>query len=111
MRWLPPDPGEAQSSPHASIVALIKPQFEAGKRDAARGKGVIRDADVHKQVLLDILAFADSHDLRVRGLQRSPLLGPKGNAEFLAWLGTTGAAKDIRGLVEGAVSARGRVQN
>lgn len=74
----------------ASMVVLIKPQFEAGRRDVARGKGVIRDPQVHRQVLLDVLTFAGSEGLSVRGLQRSPLLGPKGNAEFLAWL-TEGA--------------------
>ncbi|HET6823740.1 MAG TPA: TlyA family RNA methyltransferase [Anaerolineales bacterium] len=68
------------------IVALIKPQFEAGKKDVARGDGVIRDPEIHKQVLLDILGFAQTERLHIRGLIKSPLLGPKGNAEFLVWL-------------------------
>ncbi|HET6596118.1 MAG TPA: TlyA family RNA methyltransferase [Anaerolineales bacterium] len=68
------------------IVALIKPQFEAGKKDVARGDGVIRDPEIHKQVLLDILSFAQAEGLQTRGLIKSPLLGPKGNAEFLVWL-------------------------
>src|SRR5215207_10074527 len=69
------------------VVALIKPQFEAGKKDVARGDGVIRDPEIHKQVLLDVLGFAQREGFQIRGLIRSPLLGPKGNAEFLVWLG------------------------
>ena len=69
------------------MIALIKPQFEAGKKDVARGEGVIRDPEIHRQVLLDVLTFAQTEGWSVRGLIRSPLLGPKGNVEFLAWLG------------------------
>ena len=67
-------------------IALIKPQFEAGKKDVARGDGVIRDPEIHKQVLLDVLGFAQQEGFAIRGLIKSPLLGPKGNAEFLVWL-------------------------
>lgn len=69
------------------IVALIKPQFEAGKAQVARGDGVIRDPLIHRQVLEEILGFAQGADFGLLGLIRSPLLGPKGNTEFLAWLG------------------------
>ena len=68
------------------IVCLIKPQFEAGKKDVSRGDGVIRDPEIHRQVLLDILGFAQTEGFHIRGLIKSPLLGPKGNAEFLVWL-------------------------
>ncbi|MBN2386988.1 MAG: TlyA family RNA methyltransferase [Anaerolineales bacterium] len=68
------------------VIALIKPQFEAGRRESARHKGVIRDPAVHRAVLLDVLAFAQESGFGVRGLVRSPVLGPKGNVEFLAWL-------------------------
>jgi 23S rRNA (cytidine1920-2'-O)/16S rRNA (cytidine1409-2'-O)-methyltransferase len=71
---------------YGDIVALIKPQFEAGRREAARGDGVIRDPEVHSQVLRAVLEFACQQGLKVKGLIRSPLLGPKGNVEFLAWL-------------------------
>lgn len=70
-------------------LALIKPQFEAGKKDVARGDGVIRDPEIHRQVLLDVLGFARREGFHLRGLTRSPLLGPKGNAEFLVWLDTS----------------------
>jgi 23S rRNA (cytidine1920-2'-O)/16S rRNA (cytidine1409-2'-O)-methyltransferase len=87
-----------------SIIALIKPQFEAGRRDVARGDGVIRDPEVHKQVLLDILDFAQKEGFRVRGLLKSPLLGPKGNAEFLVWLGEAQSGLDVSALVEQVLS-------
>lgn len=68
------------------ILALIKPQFEVGRAQAARARGVIRDPQAHRQVLLDVLGFALAERFGVCGLIRSPLLGPKGNSEFLAWL-------------------------
>jgi 23S rRNA (cytidine1920-2'-O)/16S rRNA (cytidine1409-2'-O)-methyltransferase len=70
---------------HPFVVVLIKPQFEAGRRDVGKG-GVVRDPDVHRRVLREVLEFAARIGLRPRGLIRSPLTGPKGNAEFLAWL-------------------------
>ena len=97
--WLSPSPGGRGAGGEGGVVALIKPQFEAGRRDVARGDGVIRDATVHRQVLLDVLTFARDEGFDVRGLIRSPLLGPKGNAEFLAWLGFAGGG-DIQQLIE-----------
>lgn len=89
-KWLFPlssfdDVGKRKEE-RSDIVALIKPQFEAGKKDVSRGDGVIRDSEIHRQVLLDVLGFAQREGFHVRGLVKSPLLGPKGNAEFLAWL-------------------------
>lgn len=75
------------------IIALIKPQFEAGKKDVSRGDGVIRDPEIHKQVLLDVLGFAQREGFGIRGLTKSPLLGPKGNVEFLAWMRVNGDSK------------------
>jgi 23S rRNA (cytidine1920-2'-O)/16S rRNA (cytidine1409-2'-O)-methyltransferase len=68
------------------IIALIKPQFEAGKDEATRGQGVIRDPKIHKRVLKEILNFAQQNDFTIHGVIRSPILGPKGNTEFLTWL-------------------------
>ncbi len=73
-----------------TVIALIKPQFEAGKKDVSRGDGVIRDPEIHKQVLTDVLTFAQNEGFGIQGLIKSPLLGPKGNAEFLVWLNTSG---------------------
>ncbi len=98
-KWLMLSSPSSLPSGEGGIVALIKPQFEAGRRDVARGDGVIRDSAVHRQVLLDVLTFARAEGFDVRGLIRSPLLGPKGNAEFLAWLGSAGG-KDIQRLIE-----------
>jgi 23S rRNA (cytidine1920-2'-O)/16S rRNA (cytidine1409-2'-O)-methyltransferase len=85
------------------VVALIKPQFEAGRKDVARGDGVIRDAEIHRQVLMDVLAFSQSEGFGVRGLIRSPLVGPKGNVEFLAWFVAGVASGDIATMVDGAL--------
>jgi 23S rRNA (cytidine1920-2'-O)/16S rRNA (cytidine1409-2'-O)-methyltransferase len=82
-----------------NVVALIKPQFEAGRKDVSRGDGVIRDPEIHKQVLLDILSFAQDEGFQILGLIKSPLLGPKGNAEFLVWLGATNSEVEIHELV------------
>ncbi len=71
-----------------AVIALIKPQFEAGREVVARGGGVVRDPAVHRQVLRDLFTFLEGEDFSIRGLIRSPLLGPKGNAEFLAHLET-----------------------
>lgn len=71
---------------HADVIPLIKPQFEAGQHDVGKG-GVVRDAKVHARVLDEVLTFAQSEGFAVRGLIKSPLKGPAGNVEFLAWLG------------------------
>lgn len=65
------------------IVALIKPQFEAGKKEADKGAGVIRDAEIHERVLRELQAFVDSRELKWQGVVESPLVGPAGNKEFL----------------------------
>ena len=71
-------------------VVLVKPQFEAGRKEAARGKGVIKDPAVHRRVLEDVLKFAHKQGFGLLGLARSPLTGPKGNVEFLAYLAYPG---------------------
>lgn len=68
----------------ATIVALIKPQFEAGKKEADKGAGVIRDAEIHERVLRELQGFVEARGLRWRGVTESPLVGPAGNKEFLA---------------------------
>ena len=70
--------------PDGKIVALIKPQFEAGKAEADRGRGVIRDAVIHERVLEELRNFvAEQSGLSWRNVVESPLLGPAGNKEFL----------------------------
>ena len=84
---------------NAQLLCLIKPQFEAGKKDVARGDGVIRDPEIHRQVLLDVLAFAKQEGFGLLGLIKSPLLGPKGNTEFLVWLDLHLEGKSVEDLV------------
>jgi len=92
------------AGPAGSLIALVKPQFEAGRKEVSRGRGVIRDPVIHRQVLLDILDYSCSIGYGVHGLIRSPLTGPKGNAEFLAWLAWgVGAVVDIKSLVDAVV--------
>jgi len=79
--------------PAGWIVALIKPQFEAGADQVGKG-GVVRDPAVHAAVLRDTLGFAARIGLPPRGLVRSPITGPAGNVEFLAWLGGPGPQLD-----------------
>ena len=74
----------ALARPGAKIVALVKPQFEAGKAEADRGAGVIRDPAVHQRVLRELESFVTAKlGLRWVGLTESPVLGPAGNKEFL----------------------------
>lgn len=71
--------------PNGQIIALIKPQFEAGQERVGKG-GVVREAAVHRAVLEEMIEFVVTSALRVRGLIVSPAPGPAGNIEFLLWL-------------------------
>jgi 23S rRNA (cytidine1920-2'-O)/16S rRNA (cytidine1409-2'-O)-methyltransferase len=66
------------------MIALIKPQFEAGRALVGKG-GIVKDPAVHRLVLQDLLGWAQANSLSPAGLIRSPLLGAEGNVEFLAW--------------------------
>jgi 23S rRNA (cytidine1920-2'-O)/16S rRNA (cytidine1409-2'-O)-methyltransferase len=93
--------GRVPDRVEGSVIVLIKPQFEAGRKESARHKGVIRDPSVHRTILMDVLDFARGLGFGVRGLLRSPVLGPKGNVEFLAWLGVGDAGQaDYATLVD-----------
>jgi 23S rRNA (cytidine1920-2'-O)/16S rRNA (cytidine1409-2'-O)-methyltransferase len=71
--------------PFGRILALIKPQFEAGKAEADRGAGVIRDPAIHERVVRELNEFATGPlGLRWVGVTESPAPGPAGNKEFLA---------------------------
>ncbi len=84
-------PGVALLRPGGRIVALIKPQFEAGKAEADRGAGVIRDPAIHERVLHEIKDFIGVQPgLLWQGVTESPLLGPAGNKEFLVLIEKTG---------------------
>lgn len=66
------------------VVSLIKPQFEAGPENVSKG-GVVRDHDVHRDVLDEVTATMADLGLALQGLMLSPLKGPAGNIEFLGW--------------------------
>jgi 23S rRNA (cytidine1920-2'-O)/16S rRNA (cytidine1409-2'-O)-methyltransferase len=81
-------------APAGWAVALVKPQFEAGRAEADRGRGVISDPDTHRRVLRELLAWlaawperaTDDAPLVARGLTGSPIAGRDGNHEYLLWL-------------------------
>jgi len=72
------------AKPDAQLVALIKPQFEAGREEVGKG-GVVRNEAVHKRVCDEISGWLESSGWSVRGLTTSPITGPQGNVEFLIW--------------------------
>lgn len=81
--WFEDQPGK--------VIALIKPQFEAGREEVSKGEGVIHDPRVHRQVLEEVLNFSQEAGFAVMGLVKSSLKGPKGNIEFLVSLKWPGA--------------------
>jgi 23S rRNA (cytidine1920-2'-O)/16S rRNA (cytidine1409-2'-O)-methyltransferase len=68
--------------PGAALVALVKPQFEAGREEVGKG-GVVRDPAVHQRVCDEAVAWVQSRGWTVRGVEKSPITGPEGNVEFL----------------------------
>ncbi len=84
------------SSAAAECVALVKPQFEAGRAQVGKG-GVVRDEGVRRQVLADVIGAAEEIGWRAQGLVRSPITGPAGNVEFLLYLRKTGPAPECGG--------------
>jgi 23S rRNA (cytidine1920-2'-O)/16S rRNA (cytidine1409-2'-O)-methyltransferase len=101
---LPPNYSNLGGDTEGGLVALIKPQFEAGRKESAKHKGVIRDPEIHARILLDVLGFAVECGYNLRGLAKSPLLGPKGNVEFLAWLGIGENQADLTEMVNNLIN-------
>ena len=84
-------PAVALVKPSGKIVALVKPQFEAGKAEADKGAGVIRDPAIHERVMRELREFVGATaKLKWAGEAESPLLGPAGNKEFLVLIEKTG---------------------
>lgn len=93
--------------PDGQVIALIKPQFEAGADQVGKG-GVVRDPKVHRRVLTETCALAASLALTVAGLTVSPAPGPAGNIEFLIWLRRSqinAPPSDPEPLIDAALSA------
>lgn len=83
-------------------LPLIKPQFEAGRGSVGKG-GVVRDPEVHRRVLAEVLGAAEESGFGVRGVTASPLRGPAGNVEFLADLAQGADSGDVTSMVEAAL--------
>jgi 23S rRNA (cytidine1920-2'-O)/16S rRNA (cytidine1409-2'-O)-methyltransferase len=93
-RWL---------KPSGQIVALVKPQFEAARSEVKKG-GVVHDPQVHRRVLERVTDAAAELRLTLRGLMPSPLRGPAGNTEFLAWWDLDEGEADTRCAIEACLS-------
>lgn len=76
---------KAMLKPDGQVVALIKPQFEAGKEKVGK-KGVVRDPKVHLEVIHKVIDIAREMDFVTKELTFSPVKGPEGNIEYLVWL-------------------------
>ena len=81
-------------SPSGEVAALIKPQFEAGREQVGK-KGVVRDINVHYSVVKNVLDFARETGFSAEGLSFSPIKGPEGNIEYLAYLKKQGGDRII----------------
>lgn len=91
---------------NGEMVCLIKPQFEAGK-DKVGKKGVVREPEIHREVIEKILLFAGSLGFTIEGLDFSPIKGPEGNIEYLVHLkkGEEPKVEEIAGKIEEVVKA------
>ncbi len=78
-------------APNGEAVVLVKPQFEAGRQEVSKGKGIIRDPTVWVRVLHEFIDEAFARGVVVEDLACSPIVGGKGNVEFLAHLKNRGA--------------------
>lgn len=98
--------------PGGDLVLLVKPQFEAGRQEAARGRGVITDPAVWRRVLEEVKGAVVDHGADIMGAMVSPLTGADGNVEFLLWVRAPGAdapappAVDLDALVAEARARR-----
>ena len=75
-------------TPSGEVAALIKPQFEAGREKVGK-KGVVREKSTHLEVIRQVLTFAWTAGFDILALEFSPIKGPEGNIEYLAWLQKT----------------------
>ena len=84
---------------NGEAVCLIKPQFEAGREKVGK-KGVVRDVNVHTEVIENIVSFAASQKFKVSGLSFSPVKGPEGNIEYLVYLKKTNEITECEEYIE-----------
>jgi 23S rRNA (cytidine1920-2'-O)/16S rRNA (cytidine1409-2'-O)-methyltransferase len=97
------------AGPGAAVVVLAKPQFEAGRVEASRGKGIIRDPDIHRRTLGEVASALTASGAAIMGAMPSPMTGQAGNIEFLlhAVAHPTGpilpSGSDVESMVDAAV--------
>ena len=95
--------------PGAPLVVLVKPQFEAGRVEASRGRGVIRDPEVHRRTLGEVATSLDAAGAVIMGAMPSPITGHSGNVEFLLYARTPGGVhpadpSDVDALLDAAAA-------
>jgi 23S rRNA (cytidine1920-2'-O)/16S rRNA (cytidine1409-2'-O)-methyltransferase len=99
-----------QAAPGADLVLLVKPQFEAGRDEASRGRGVIRDPEVWRRVLEEVVVALRGYGAAIMGAMPSPITGADGNVEFLvharAAPADPPAPVDLAAVVDAAARAR-----
>jgi 23S rRNA (cytidine1920-2'-O)/16S rRNA (cytidine1409-2'-O)-methyltransferase len=99
-----------QAAPGADLVLLVKPQFEAGRDEASRGRGVIRDPEVWRRVLEEVVVALGGYGAAIMGAMPSPITGADGNVEFLvharAAPADPPAPVDLAAVVDAAARAR-----
>ena len=89
------------------VVALIKPQFEAGREQVGK-RGVVRDKQIHIMVIEKVMKCALDLGFRISGLDYSPIKGPEGNIEYLLYLGSESIDVDVLNVVESAEKLAGK---
>jgi 23S rRNA (cytidine1920-2'-O)/16S rRNA (cytidine1409-2'-O)-methyltransferase len=91
----------------ADLVLLVKPQFEAGREEVSKGRGVIRDPEIWKRTLADVESTFRALNATMMDVMPSPITGADGNVEFLMWLragsNPLGVSLDIASAIDGAV--------
>lgn len=85
------------------VIALVKPQFEAGKKAVGRG-GVVKNPEIHRMVLEKVISYATELDLIPQDVIQSPLTGPKGNLEFLLWCRQGAIAVDTNLIIDNLIT-------
>ncbi len=85
------------------VIALVKPQFEAGKKAVGRG-GVVKNPEIHRRVLEKVISYATELDLIPQDVIQSPLTGPKGNLEFLLWCRQGAKAVDTNLIIDNLIT-------
>ena len=99
-------PVKALLKPQGQVVCLIKPQFEAGREKVGK-KGVVREPETHREVIGKVVDYADLTGFSVLGLEYSPVKGPEGNIEYLAYLGKKqNITEETAGLTEETAEER-----